>query len=90
MPPWGGLNRPERSSPIEACGDAGRAGSPAEIAQQVLHMVCIHVGDDVLVRERPTARTSVVGEHLEGVGVEVRGVVGGTVEWTDLGFRATT
>ena len=47
-------------------------------------MVAELVGDDVLLRQRSSAGTELVDEHLEEVGVEVRGLVGWAVERPDI------
>ena len=52
----------------------------AEDALQVLHVVAVLVGHHVLLRQRATAGTELVDEHLEEVGVEVRGLVNGAIE----------
>ena len=59
----------------------------AERALQVLHVMAELVGDDVLLRQRATAGTELVDEHLEEVGVEVRRLVDGAVERPDVAGR---
>ena len=84
---------PPRQSAISSVRTAPEFGSlrvllgPAEQPELVLQRVAVLVGDDVLLRERPTAGTELVLEDLEEARVDVDLLVERAVERADLVAR---
>ena len=84
---------PPRQSAISSVRTAPRVRAlrvllgAVEQPELVLERVAVLVGDDVLLRERPTAGAELVLEHLEEAGVDVDLLVQRAVERPDLVAR---